>query len=147
MSRADAEDLAQDVCMVLLQKYNQVANKEELLRLAYTILMKLRIGRWRRVARRGENTAKSVDDLPLKDPGDDPETVLRRKEFAEKIGKAIRSLGEPCRTVLLLKFQKHDTAYIQRAIGAPTENAVFLRLSRCRDKLDQKLGGIVGRAL
>jgi RNA polymerase sigma factor (sigma-70 family) len=145
MSRSDAEDLAQDVVTILLVKYADVKDPADLLRLAYDILFKLRIGWYRRRIRRGEDTAESVDDVPLADRADDPETALLRKEFAERVGKAIRSLGEPCRTILRLKLEGQDTDYIMKAIRAGTKNALFIRLKRCRDLLDEKLGGIAGR--
>ena len=72
VSRAQAEDLTQEVLVVLHEKYPHVVEQTELIPLAFQVLRFKMLDAHRKSLRRGEYNQESVDDLPLADPGDDP---------------------------------------------------------------------------
>ncbi len=94
-----AEDLAQEVLIVLEQKYAHVTALDELLPLSLQILRFKMAGVRRKAQRRGEAGALQIDDLQLADPGANPETYAQRQELLERLERAIPKLGERCREI------------------------------------------------
>ena len=68
-----AEDLAQEVLLVLHEKYGALERIEDLLPLSLEIARFKMLGARRKIVRRGEHTQVSVDDLPLAGSGPDPD--------------------------------------------------------------------------
>jgi len=67
LSRETAEDLAQEVLMLLHEKYTHLDRPEDLLPLSLQIV-RYKMMSWRRkAARHGEYTQVSIDDIPLPD--------------------------------------------------------------------------------
>jgi DNA-directed RNA polymerase specialized sigma24 family protein len=143
MSREDAEELAQDVSIVLMTRFAD-KGEEELMKVAFGILARMKIGKWRKMQRRGEDSAVRVEGLPLPSGEDNPEVKLRKKQFAQRIANAVAEMGEPCATIFRLKVNGYATEQIQKAVGADSPNAVLIQVSRCRKKLAQKVGNIEG---
>src|SRR5918995_4551470 len=79
-SREVAEDLAQEVLMVLHEKYSQVTELTELIPLSFQILRFKMLDLHRKTLRRGEYNQESVDDQPVVDQGDDPSVHVEQKE-------------------------------------------------------------------
>src|SRR5260370_35226923 len=67
VGRDAAEDLAQEVLVLLHEKYPQVTRLEELLPLSFQILRFKLISLRRKAARRGEYTQVSVEDIQFPD--------------------------------------------------------------------------------
>src|SRR5512134_3218601 len=80
VSREHAEDLTQEVLVVLHEKYPNVADLTELVPLAFQVLRFKMLDAHRKSFRRGEYNQESVEDLPLADPADDPAMQLQRKQ-------------------------------------------------------------------
>src|SRR4026207_1075826 len=74
VSRAQAEDLAQEMLVVLHEKSPHVADLTELVPLAFQVLRFKMLDAHRKSLRRGEYNQESVDDLPLAAPGNQPGT-------------------------------------------------------------------------
>ena len=72
-SREEAEDLAQEVLVVLHEKYAHVDRMEELVPLSLQILRFKTFAMRRKAVRHGEYAQVSVDDCPLAGEGPDPE--------------------------------------------------------------------------
>ena len=136
--REAAEDLAQEVFVVLEQKYPQVERLEELVPLSMQIL-RFKMAGWRRTeVRHGE-----TQDMPeaTADTAPDPELRAERRELLERLRHAIPKLGERCREILRLKLLGRSFAEIQEAMGAASINTVYTWDARCRRKLLDLLGG------
>ena len=92
-----AEDLAQEVLILLHEKYSHVDRLEELVPLSLQIarfkIMSLR----RKSQRRGEYTQVSVTDIQLPDLEADPAALVERKQTLERLTRAVGQLGERCR--------------------------------------------------
>lgn len=133
-----AEDLAQEVFVVLEQKYSEVTALDDLVPLSLRIL-RFRMAAFRRKeARHGET--QDLADLPA-DSGMSPEAWAERQELLGRLEEAIPKLGERCREILRLKLLGRSFAEIQEELGAASINTVYTWDARCRQKLLDMLGG------
>ena len=136
-----AEVLAQEVLILLEEKYQQVVKLEELVPLSLQIarfkIMSLR----RKSQRHGEYTQVSIADIQLPDLDADPATLLERKMMLERLTEAMKQLGERCRDLMRLKLQGKNFAEIQKRMGAHSINTVYTWDSRCRKHLLELMGG------
>lgn len=136
-----AEDLAQEVLIVLETKYAEVSTLDELVPLSLQILRFKMAGARRRIHRRGEAGQVPVEDLQLADTGIDPETYAERQELLRRVADAIPKLGERCREIFRLKLLGRSFAEIQEELGAASINTVYTWDARCRSRLLELLGG------
>jgi len=141
IARDTAEDLAQEVLVVLHEKYTHVTRIEELVPLSLQIVRFKLAGLRRRAQRRGEHTAVSVDEIPLPDPEENPLSALERKQMVERLEAAIARMGERCRELFRLKIEGHTFAEIARRMGAGNLNTVYTWDFRCRKQLLDLMGG------
>ena len=141
VSRAQAEDLTQEVLVVLHEKYPNVADLTELVPLAFQVLRFKMLDAHRKSLRRGEYNQESVDDLPLADPGDDPATQLDQKQRADRLLAAIGQLGERCRELFKWKLEGNSFPEIQKLMGQTSINTIYTWDLRCRKQLLALMGG------
>ena len=141
VSRAQAEDLTQEVLVVLHEKYPNVADLTELVPLAFQVLRFKMLDAHRKSLRRGEYNQKSVDDLPLADPGDDPATQLDQKQRVDRLLAAMAQLGERCRELFKWKLEGKSFPEIQKLMGQNSINTIYTWDLRCRKQLLTLLGG------
>jgi len=136
-----AEDLAQEVLLLLHEKYAHLDRVEDLLPLSFEIV-RFKMMSWRRkAARRGEYTQVSVTDIPLPDLEPSPADQLERREMLERLTQAVAQLGDRCRQLMRLKLQGKSFAEIQQAMGAGSLNTVYTWDFRCRKNLLELMGG------
>jgi RNA polymerase sigma-70 factor (ECF subfamily) len=140
IQRDAAEDLAQEVLILIHEKYSHVEPLEELLPLALRIVRFKMMGLRRKTVRRGENTAVPVDELPLADGAADPLMLAERNETAARLKQAVGQLGERCRKLLALKLDGKSFADIQAILGAASVNTVYTWDLRCRKQLMELMG-------
>ena len=136
-----AEDLAQEVLIVLHEKYGHVTRPEELLPLALQIVRFKMMAQRRKSVRRGEYTQVSITDIQLPDLDSDPGDLVERKQMLEKLTKAIGQLGERCRQILQLKLEGRSFAEIQKVMDVASINTIYTWDFRCRKNLLELMGG------
>ena len=136
-----AEDLAQEVLVLIHEKYGQLDRLEDLLPLAFQILRFKLAAHRRGAARRGEYDAVDVEAFPPPSDAPDPATVLERKELLAKLMGGIARMGDRCRELFRLKLQGHSFPEIQGLLGAASLNTVYTWDHRCRKQLLESLGG------
>jgi RNA polymerase sigma-70 factor (ECF subfamily) len=141
ISRDVAEDLAQEVLIVLHDKYPEVTRIEDLLPLSLQIMRFKMAGLRRKVQRRGESGQISVDEIQLPDSGSSPETHARREELLRTLTAAIEKLQPKCKELFRLKLLGKTFAEIQQELGAASINTVYTWDSRCRKNLLELIGG------
>jgi len=141
VSRAQAEDLAQEVLVVLHEKYARVTELTELVPLAFQILRFKMLDAHRKSLRRSEYNQESVDDLPLADPGDDPATQLDQKQRVDRLLAVMAQLGARCREVFKWKLEGKSFPEIQELMGQNSINTIYTWDLRCRKQLLSLLGG------
>ena len=136
-----AEDLAQEVLIVLHEKYTHVTELTELVPLSFQILRFKMLDRHRKILRRGEYNPESIDDHPLVDPGDDPAMQAEQNERVTHLIAAIQQLGERCQKLFRLKLEGHTFPQIQKILGERSINTIYTWDSRCRTQLLALMGG------
>ena len=141
VSRAQAEDLAQEVLVVLHEKYARVTELTELVPLAFQVLRFKMLDAHRKSLRRGEYNQESVDDLPLTDPGDDPAVQLDQKQRVDRLLAAMAQLGERCRELFKWKLEGKNFPEIQKLMGQNSINTIYTWDLRCRKQLLSLMGG------
>jgi RNA polymerase sigma-70 factor (ECF subfamily) len=140
LSKDAAEDLAQEVLLVLHEKYASLERVEDLLPVSLEIARFKIIALRRKVVRRGEHTQVSVDDLPLAGAEEDPFDHAARREQLDRLESALKELGERCRSLMRLKLEGHTFPEIQKKLGVATLNTLYTWDFRCRKQLMDKLG-------
>lgn len=139
LTKDAAEDVAQEVLLVLHEKYASVDRIEELLPLSLEIARFKIWGARRKSVRRGENTAVSVDDLPLAGSMPDPLEQTERRQRLDSLEAALKQLGDRCRELFRLKLEGHSFAEIQRRLKVDSLNTIYTWDFRCRKQLAEKL--------
>ncbi|GLH72649.1 hypothetical protein GETHLI_11510 [Geothrix limicola] len=141
LAGAHAEDLAQEVLVLIHEKYGHLDRIEDLLPLSFQILRFKLAAHRRKAARRGEFDAVDVDAFPPASEDPDPAAVLERKELLAKLMGGISRMGERCRDLFRLKLQGRSFPEIQALLGAASLNTVYTWDHRCRKQLLESLGG------
>jgi RNA polymerase sigma-70 factor, ECF subfamily len=141
VSKAQAEDLAQEVLVVLYEKYGRVTEMSELVPLAFQVLRFKMLDAHRKSLRRGEYNQESVENLPLADPGDDPATQLDQKQRVDRLLAAMAELGERCRELFKWKLEGNSFPEIQKLMGETSINTIYTWDLRCRKQLLSLMGG------
>ena len=141
VSRAQAEDLTQEVLVVLHEKYPNVADLTELVPLAFQVLRFKMLDAHRKSFRRGEYNQESVDDLPLADPGDDPAMQLDQKQRVDRLLAAMTQLGDRCRELFKWKLEGKSFPEIQKLMKQTSINTIYTWDLRCRKQLLTLMGG------
>jgi RNA polymerase sigma-70 factor (ECF subfamily) len=141
LSRDVAEDLAQEVLMLLHEKYAHLERPEDLLPLSLQIVRFKIMSLRRKSVRRGEYTQVSITDIPLPDLDANPADYVERKQMMEQLTRAMGQLGERCRDLIRLKLEGRSFPEIQKIMGASAINTVYTWDHRCRKHLLELMGG------
>lgn len=136
-----AEDVAQEVLMLLHEKYGHLERLEDLVPLSLRIVRFKVMAVRRKAARRGESRQVSIDDIPLPGLDASPAEYLERKELLEGLTRAIGQLGERCRQLLRLKLAGKTFSEIQKTMGVGAINTIYTWDHRCRKRLLELMGG------
>ena len=136
-----AQDIAQEVLLVLHEKYSTLDRAEDLVPLALEIARFKMMGARRKSVRRGEHTQVSVDDLPLASDDPDPFQQTARREQLERLEAALAGLGERCRELFRLKLEGLTFPEIQKRLEVGSINTLYTWDFRCRQQLLERMGG------
>jgi RNA polymerase sigma-70 factor, ECF subfamily len=139
LQREAADDLAQEVLLVLHEKYPTLDRVEDMLPLSLEIARFKIMGARRKIVRRGENTQVSVDDLPLASEMADPFVQAARRERVARLEAALDELGDRCRELFRLKLQGFTFPEIQKRLKVSNLNTLYTWDFRCRKQLIEKL--------
>jgi RNA polymerase sigma-70 factor (ECF subfamily) len=139
VSREAAEDITQEVLLVLHEKYSSVDRPEELVPLSIEIARFKIMGARRKVVRRGENTQVSVEDLPLASREADPFQQAAKREQLEQLEAAMRSLGDRCKDLFRLKLEGLTFPEIQKRLKVDSLNTLYTWDFRCRKQVAEFL--------
>ena len=90
LSRDAAEDLAQEVLLLLHEKYAHLERVEDLLPLSLQIVRFKIMSQRRKSVRRGEYTQVSITDIQLPDLDANPAEYVERKQILDRLAKAIK---------------------------------------------------------
>jgi RNA polymerase sigma-70 factor (ECF subfamily) len=136
-----AEDVAQEVLLVLHEKYPALDRVEDLVPVSLEIA-RLKIWAARRKSvRRGEHTQVPVDDLPLASAEAGPLDLAEIHERTDRLQAALAQLGDRCRELFRLKLEGFSFPEIQKHMDASSINTLYTWDFRCRKQLLEQLGG------
>lgn len=136
-----AEDVAQEVLELLVEKYPHVTSLTELVPLALRIARFKIMSGARTAIRRGEYTAVPVEDTPIADPRRNPAEQAEQKEQVARLRAALLTLGDRCRELIRLKLEGKTFAEIQGTLKVASLNTVYVWDHRCRKQLLEAMGG------
>jgi len=140
MQRDAAEDLAQEVLILLHEKYGHLDRLEDLLPLSLKVVRFKMLAYRRKARRHGEYTQVSVDEVQTLDDGTDALTAMEQREMRERLLEAVAVLGERCRKLLALKLEGKSFGEIQIALGVSSINTIYTWDFRCRQQLMESIG-------
>jgi RNA polymerase sigma-70 factor (ECF subfamily) len=140
IGRDSAEDLAQEVLILLEEKYPQVVEIAELVPLSLQIARFKLAAQYRKAARHRDSSAVSVDEIQLPDLTQDPAGEYERRERMERIAAAIAKLPPRCREMIRWKLEGLSFAEIQKLLKLDSINTVYSQDFRCRKQLIDLLG-------
>src|ERR1700728_4170607 len=135
MQRDAAEDLAQEVLILLHEKYGDLNRLEDLLPLSLKIVRFKMLAHRRKARRHGEFTQSSPDEIQMPDGRIDALTAMEQREARERLMAAISGMGERCRKLLALKLEGKSFAEIQSVFGVSSVNTIYTWDFRCRQQL------------
>ncbi|MBZ5584530.1 MAG: sigma-70 family RNA polymerase sigma factor [Acidobacteriia bacterium] len=141
LARDAAEDVAQEVLMLLHEKYAHLERPEDLLPLSLQIVRFKILSLRRKAARRGEYSQISVTDIPLPDLDSNPADAFERKEMLVRLAESVAQLGDRCRELIRLKLQGKTFPEIQKMMGVRAINTIYTWDHRCRKRLLELMGG------
>lgn len=141
IARETAEDLAQEVLMLLHEKYAHLERPEDLVPLSLQIARFKMMSWHRKAVRHGEYNQVSIEELPLPDLGVSPSDAVERKEMLERLETALGQLGERCRELFRLKLEGKTFPEIQKVLGVGAINTIYTWDHRCRKHLLELMGG------
>jgi RNA polymerase sigma-70 factor (ECF subfamily) len=138
IERESAEDLAQEVLLLLHEKYPALDRIEDLLPLSLEIARFKIIALRRKVVRRGEHTSVSVDDTPIAGSEPDPFDQALRRERLARLESILRELGERCRELVRLKLEGRTFPEIQKLLKVDSLNTLYTWDFRCRKQIMER---------
>jgi RNA polymerase sigma-70 factor (ECF subfamily) len=139
MQRDAAEDLAQEVLILLHEKYGELERLEDLLPLSLKIVRFKMLAYRRKARRHGEFTQVATDEIQMPDGRTDALTAMEQREARERLVLAVSRLGERCRKLLGLKLEGKSFAEIQAILGASSINTIYTWDFRCRQQLVENM--------
>jgi RNA polymerase sigma-70 factor (ECF subfamily) len=139
LSRDIAEDLAQEVLLVIHQKYRKLREMEDLFPLCMQILRYKMMAHYRKSERHGDEVP--VDEYPVADEGDSPEVAAQRKELSLRLASAVKKMGVECRELMRLKLEGRTFPEIMTLLGTRSINTIYTWDYRCRKHLLELMGG------
>jgi RNA polymerase sigma-70 factor, ECF subfamily len=141
LQRDAAEDLAQEVLILLHEKYGHLERLEDLLPLSLQIVRFKMMALRRKAQRHGEYTQVPMDEIQLADGAADPLVMAERREMRERLVTAVSQMGERCRKLFALKLEGKSYAEIQAVLGVGSINTIYTWDFRCRKQLAELMGG------
>ncbi|HEY0979501.1 MAG TPA: sigma-70 family RNA polymerase sigma factor [Candidatus Paceibacterota bacterium] len=130
-SRELAEDLSQEVFARFWQAVREGTVMRSERALLYTIARNLIIDWYRK---KKESSLDALTDLGIEFSGDDAGDVMREAEMQEAL-RIVRSLDEPSREALLLRYVEGLSPKEIARLTGETANAVSVRLNRAIKKV------------
>jgi RNA polymerase sigma-70 factor, ECF subfamily len=139
VGRDFAEDLAQEVLVVLETKYGYLETVEDLMPVSFQILRFKMQDLRRKQSRRGEFTSLDASVLPLADGAEDQLAALEREELLARLRAALETMDGKCRELFRLKLEGRAFPQIQTLMNAASLNTVYTWDFRCRKLLLEQM--------
>lgn len=132
--RQDAENLTQDICFVILQKYKTASFHHGFMPWVMQIT-RHRIGqhyRERAVSQKRRDSVPETNDLADNSVGTEDEFAA--SELDDIISRALEKMGQPCVEIIEALMAGEIKAYIQQHTTA-SRGTIYSQIHRCRENL------------
>ena len=139
VGREAAEDLAQETVLLLYEKYGDISDTTELLRISFKVVKFKIINMIRKDARQKTEMLPDEQWRYFKDDGTSPEFKLIIDQKRNQILEAISKLAKRCRNLIRMKLMGCSTKEIAKELGASSENSIYVWDHRCRANLKKTL--------
>ena len=139
VGRDFAEDLAQEVLLVIETKYGNLEKVEDLMPVSFQILRFKMQDLRRKQSRRGEFTAVDVTTMPLTDGAAGQLAMLERDELLHRLHAALAAMEDRCREMFRYKLDGRNFPEIQKLMQAASINTIYTWDLRCRKLLLEQL--------
>jgi RNA polymerase sigma-70 factor (ECF subfamily) len=138
-----AQDLAQEVMIVLIEKYSHLDDVEDLLPVAFQTAKFKWVAQIRKIRRRGEDQYLPIEEsiLASREPG--PDDQILERERRQALLTAVGRLTGQCQELLTLQLAGTSLIEIIRQLGVPS-GTIYARSNRCRKALRGELQKILG---
>ncbi len=134
-----AEDVAQETMLVIAEKYGDVTDTSECLRLAFKIA-RLKISNLWRLDRRRKTSGVDSEELERFPSEDDaPDREMMRSQMIDQLTKAMSGLTVRCREIFRMKLDGLRFAEIAKRLKVKSLNTVYVWDHRCRQRLKAEL--------
>jgi len=142
VSHEDSEDIAQDACRTVFEKYRSIDFSEGFAQWSYGVL-RMKIGNALKKHRRDSKDSRAIEDIPLALGAENPNPGF--KIALEKCFRVLLKSHARYARILNLSYQGYDTADICSRMGVTAQNC-YSTLNRARSHLMsclQEAGGAV----
>jgi RNA polymerase sigma factor (sigma-70 family) len=143
-SQQDAQDIAQDVLILLEEKYKNIEDVENLVAVA---IQTARFKLWdlrRKAETKAARYGTSADTVHVPARTLTPEQILLAQEQTAMLVEAIGHLDEDCRRLVELQRDDRTNDEIMVALGC-TAPQLSVRRFRCFARLRKLLGDVAGK--
>ena len=130
VGESECEDLAQEACVTILEKYKNEKFSVSFTAWAYGVL-KMKIGNYLQTRARRDDRESSIDkNAPLEGPNSDPLIKKALIDCLKKIARAYKNYAR----VLNLAYQGYDTSAVCQRLNI-SPNHYYVTLNRGRSML------------
>lgn len=136
----DAEDMLQEACVIIWERIRAglYTNEAKLETFALAVVKNIWLRRLSR-KRSERNTTIDPDTTPAGDAG--PLEDLVQEERSEIVRRALESMGDPCRSLLILYYYEElDMKEIARRMGFANAATAKSKKYQCKKMLQLRVG-------
>ena len=140
--RQDAEDLTEDICLVILRKYKTASFPKGFMPWVFKVVRN-KIGVYYQNRKRKERIEVSkvqVEELQVATDPDLPEQAIESQELDEMSFRAIKRLDRGCQAIIKALLQGEIKSHIREQKKLKHIGAIHVQIHRCRKRFIDLLG-------
>lgn len=136
--RHDAENLAQDICFVILQKYKTASLHHGFMPWVFQIVW-YKIGEYYR-RRKGSPVFSDEEAVQTAEDPAQPLELIESKERDRMIFRALKRMDRRCKAIIKALLQDEIDAYMDAQLQSRTPpGSIYARIHRCRKRFQKLL--------
>jgi len=137
----EAENLTQDISLIILQKYRTASFEHGFLPWVFQIVQN-KIGQYYREQgrkRKREAVVENEGNLQLEDKMDRPDEWVEVEELKKVISRALQKMGQPCAKIMKTLLEGKIKTYIAKQRRTTPEGTIYSQIHRCRELFQRLL--------
>lgn len=129
--RKDAEDLTDEICLIILQKYKTRTFDHGFMPFVFRTVRN-KIGEYFRMREREKMMTRVKGDEEFPQPFVDP---VLPKELDSMISRALKRMGHRCRAIIKALLEGEIKTYIAEQQRTTPIGTIYTQIHRCRQKI------------